>query len=77
MKQEVTRAHAKERWSLDDVVLHAEVTEFGGKANVKKQPSEGVYIHGLYLDGCAWSKADNSLVESSQNSYLLHYPFFL
>jgi len=64
MKQEVTRAHAKERWSLDDVVLHAEVTEFAGKANVKKAPSEGVYIYGLFLDGCAWSKPDNSLVES-------------
>jgi dynein heavy chain len=64
MKQEVTRAHLNDRWSLDDVLLHTEVTEFTGKANVKKSPQEGVYVYGLFLDGCAWSKQDNSLVES-------------
>merc|ERR1711981_716630 len=74
MKQEVTRAHAKERWSLDDVVLHAEVTEFAGKANVKKSPSEGVYIYGLYLDGCSWSKPDNSLVESEPKKLFAALP---
>jgi dynein heavy chain len=63
-KQEVTRAHLNDRWSLDDVLLHTEVTEFTGKANVKKSPQEGVYVYGLFLDGCAWSKQDNSLVES-------------
>jgi dynein heavy chain len=41
MKQEVTRAHLNDRWSLDDVLLHTEVTEFTGKANVKKIATGG------------------------------------
>lgn len=64
MRQEVTRAHSMDKWSLDDVVFHTEVTEFVKVDSVKKPPAEGVYIHGLFLDGCAWSKPENSIVES-------------
>lgn len=31
---------------------------------IREAPSEGVYIHGLYLDGCAWSARENRLVDS-------------
>merc|ERR1712098_334198 len=31
---------------------------------VRQRPTEGEYIHGLFLDGCAWSKDDGHLVES-------------
>jgi len=27
-------------------------------------PNEGVYIHGLYLEGAGWNKADRRLEES-------------
>ena len=74
MKQEVTRAHVADRWSLDDVVLHTEVTEFAGSTNVKKAPSEGVYIHGLFLDGCSWNKQDNTVVESEPKKLFAALP---
>ena len=31
---------------------------------IKESPAEGVYIHGLYLDGCAWSGRENKLVDA-------------
>ena len=66
MKQEVCRKHAvTDKWALDDVVMTSEVThppkEFEG---LKETPSEGVYVYGLYLDGCAWSGKENRLVDS-------------
>merc|ERR1711904_16239 len=64
MKQEVTRKHKKEQWALDDVVYHTEVTQFEKESQVRQPPDEGIYLHGLFLDGAAWSKAENSLVES-------------
>ena len=31
---------------------------------IRDAPSEGVYVHGLFLDGCAWSAKDNRLVDA-------------
>lgn len=31
--------------------------------NIKEGPQEGVYIYGLYLDGCAWNAKENRLVD--------------
>jgi dynein heavy chain len=31
---------------------------------LREDPKEGVYIYGLYLDGCAWSAKENRLVDS-------------
>lgn len=65
MKQEVSRKHAADKWALDDVVMTSEVThppkDFEG---LKEAPGEGVYIYGLYLDGCSWSGRENKLVDS-------------
>lgn len=65
MKQEVNRKHAAEKWALDDVVMTSEVT-YPAKAieDMKESPSEGVYVYGLYLDGCKWSNKENRLVDS-------------
>eukprot|EP00798_Chlamydomonas_sp_ICE-L_P031303 gene31303-6451_t len=65
MKQEVNRKHASDKWALDDVVMTSEVThppkDFEG---LKEAPGEGVYIYGLYLDGCAWSGRENKMVDA-------------
>ena len=64
MRQEVTRMHVKDRWALDDVVFHTEVLEYDKVEQVRSPPREGVFIHGLFLDGAAYSRAEASLVES-------------
>jgi len=60
-RQEVTRSH--QGWALDDVAVFTEVTKHDPE-DVKEGPSEGVYVHGLYLDGCGWSKKEAKLVEA-------------
>jgi len=64
MKQEVVRRHKAEKWSLDDVVDRTEATTYDRPEQVRSPPAEGVYIHGLSLEGGAWNKADSMLVES-------------
>jgi dynein heavy chain len=64
MKQEVTRKHKAEKWALDDVVLRSEVTNFETPHQVKAPPDEGIYVHGLSLEGAAWSRTEGNLVES-------------
>merc|ERR1711988_1786358 len=58
MKQEVTRKHSQDQWSLDDMVYHTEVTHYEHIKQVHSAPHEGVYIEGLYLDGAAWRTGD-------------------
>ena len=31
---------------------------------LKDAPGEGVFVHGLFLDGCAWSNRENRLVDA-------------
>jgi dynein heavy chain len=64
MKQEVTRKHRGEGWALDDMVYHTEVTGMLSADSVRGGPKEGVYCSGVYLDGAAWSKMDDTLIES-------------
>ena len=59
--QEVTRA--REKWALDDVVMFTEVTKLE-EADVREAPAEGIYVHGLYLEGCSWSRKEMTLVDS-------------
>jgi dynein heavy chain len=65
MKQEVSRRHAADKWSLDDVVMTSEVLHPPRDVEgLREEPREGVYIYGLYLDGCSWSAKENRLVDS-------------
>lgn len=66
MRQEVTRAH--KGWALDQVNIHNEVTRMLGE-DVAKPPKEGVYVHGLFLDGASW-ESKKSLLKESVNKVL-------
>ena len=63
VQQEITRAHKGDNWALDSVVLHSEVTEIVSSEHVKGSPKEGVYVHGLFMDGAAWHSG--SIAESA------------
>ena len=65
MRQEVTRQHHADKWALDDVVFHTEVSDFERPDQVRQPPKEGVFIHGLLLDGASWDRQEGSLAESS------------
>jgi dynein heavy chain len=75
MKQEVNRKHAAEKWALDDVIMTSEVThppkEF---ETLKDTPQEGVYVWGLYLEGCAWSGRENRLIDSEPKKLFAPLP---
>lgn len=60
MRQEITRAH--KGWALDSVVLNNDVTKMM-KEDVNNSPPEGVYVHGLYLDGAGWDRKYCRLTE--------------
>jgi len=61
MRQEVTRNHKS--WSLDSVVCQNLVTRFN-KEDIQDSPPEGVYIHGLFLEGASLDKKTGRLVEA-------------
>uniref|UniRef100_A0A2C9JCN9 AAA+ ATPase domain-containing protein n=1 Tax=Biomphalaria glabrata TaxID=6526 RepID=A0A2C9JCN9_BIOGL len=62
MRQKVTRNH--KGWALDTVVLHNEVTKFENIDAIPTEPPEGVYVHGLFLDGASWDRRNSKLIES-------------
>jgi dynein heavy chain len=77
MKQEVTRRHKSEMWALDDMIYHTDVTGMHGKEQVRAAPAEGIFMHGLYLDGGAWSKTDKTLVEQEPKKLFQLLPVLL
>ena len=71
MRQEVTRAH--KGWALDSVVVHNEMTRMN-KEEITAPPAEGVYVHGLFLDGASWDKKNSRLIESSPKVLFVPVP---
>ncbi|VDP82278.1 unnamed protein product [Echinostoma caproni] len=59
MRQEVARAN---KYALDDVALTNDVTKMM-REDVLRGPTEGVYIHGLSLDGAGWDRKQARLME--------------
>eukprot|EP00230_Micromonas_polaris_P000498 CAMPEP_0119208236 /NCGR_PEP_ID=MMETSP1327-20130426/486_1 /TAXON_ID=38833 /ORGANISM="Micromonas pusilla, Strain RCC2306" /LENGTH=4554 /DNA_ID=CAMNT_0007204705 /DNA_START=159 /DNA_END=13823 /DNA_ORIENTATION=- len=75
MKQEVNRAHAKERWALDDVVMDSWVTSPPLELNqLKEEAKDGVYVYGLFLEGCKWHGKENRLVDSDPKKLFTPLP---
>jgi len=79
MKQEVTRI--KKTWALDDVKYYTEVQKEivggeDGKIEGTKisQPQEGVYIHGLFLEGAGWNKGEKRLEDSQPKELFYQFP---
>jgi dynein heavy chain len=80
-QQEITRQNAESNWSLDSVKQwyepQKEVIQ-GEDGRIEKAitaPAEGVLIHGLYLEGAAWSKG--RLEESSGKELFQAFPIVL
>jgi dynein heavy chain len=76
MKQEVCRRHQKDanKWALDDIIYHTEVTHYEKVDHIKQGPPEGCYIHGLFLEGAAWSKENTMLCESEPKTLYVALP---
>jgi dynein heavy chain len=66
MRQEVCRAHAADRYALDDLVFFTTVTgmERVDQVRTPLAAGDGVFVHGLFIEGAAWSSVDSSLVEA-------------
>lgn len=77
VQQEITRAHKAENWALDAVVVFSEVTEIMNPDNVRAPPKEGVFVHGLFMDGASWSIQGGSLVESAPKTLFSPLPVLL
>jgi len=76
--QEITRQNAEHQWSLDTVKQWFEpqketIQSDDGRIEKNIQPpSEGCYIHGLYLEGAIWSKG--KLEEQSGKDLFQTFP---
>ena len=68
MKQEVTRRHKQEAWALDDVVYHTEAQVMQDAQHVRAPPAEGIFVHGMFLDGAAYNRHDQMLVSPLRRS---------
>eukprot|EP00540_Astrosyne_radiata_P014881 CAMPEP_0116855762 /NCGR_PEP_ID=MMETSP0418-20121206/19482_1 /TAXON_ID=1158023 /ORGANISM="Astrosyne radiata, Strain 13vi08-1A" /LENGTH=202 /DNA_ID=CAMNT_0004488979 /DNA_START=50 /DNA_END=655 /DNA_ORIENTATION=+ len=52
MKQTVARKH---KWALDAVDYDVEVKEMAGAQAVRAAAEEGVFVHGLFIEGARWN----------------------
>ena len=79
MKQEVNRQ--KKTWSLDEVEYSSDVLKEiiqgeDGRIEGKSinHPAEGVHIHGLFLEGAGWNRAEKRLEESTPKELYYQFP---
>jgi len=73
MRQEVTRQHKKDQWALDDVISHTEVLQLDLE-RIRDPPDEGQNIHGLFMEGARWMRAEQKLEESEPKKLFTTMP---
>jgi len=75
MKQEVTRRHKHDRWALDDVILKSTVLDETDYRKIRSPTDDGgVYVHGMFLDGCSWDPKQKILTESKPKELYTSLP---
>lgn len=42
--------------------------------SIRETPLEGVYVYGLYLEGCSWSNKQNCLIEAEPRKLFATLP---
>jgi len=74
----------KKGWSLDEVTYFSEVKKdiiTGDDGRIEGRtltaPPEGVFIHGLYLEGAAWSKVEQKLEDSQPKVLFTAFPILM
>jgi dynein heavy chain len=81
VKQEVNRQNKAKQWSLDDVeittdvikeVVHGDDGRLEGKSF--NPPNEGVYVHGLFLEGAGWNRNEKRLQDSEPKELFYQFP---
>lgn len=84
MKQEVTRQRRNEGWSLDEVDYKSEVQKetIGGddgriEGKTLNPPAEGVFLHGLFLEGCQWNRSEKRFEEQVGKDLYFNFPIIL
>merc|ERR1712166_559208 len=80
-KQEVTRQRKAQNWSLDEVQYSSEVLKEiiqGDDGRIEGRqvspPQEGVYIHGLFLEGAGWNRSERRLEDSNPKELYYQFP---
>jgi dynein heavy chain, axonemal len=83
VQQEITRAHRADNWALDAVEYRAEVADprntiIADDAHIEgktiQEPAEGVWIHGLWLEGAAWNKPQRFLEDQKGKDLFFAFP---
>ena len=72
--QDVARKHSG--WALDEVAMYSEPTKHDTR-DVHAGPEEGVYIHGLWIDGAGWDKERVCLVDRASKVLFYELPVTL
>ncbi|CAK8694917.1 unnamed protein product [Clavelina lepadiformis] len=62
LKQEGIKNHVEKSGNVDNVVFHIEVTQ-RDKDHLRDPPSEGFFLHGVYLWGCTWDKTSGEMLD--------------
>ena len=72
MLQETARAPQNQgKWSIDALQIRTELLR-AEKQDITGPPIEGVYIHGLYLEGAAWDRKQSRLIDAPPKA--VHVP---
>jgi len=81
MKQEVARTKKDKGWALDEVEYDTDPTKEiissdDGRIDGMKlnPPQEGVYIHGMYLEGAGWNNSQKALDDSTPGRLFQAFP---